>query len=194
MNDRTDALSARSAFARTVHVRAAELADCQAMADLVNLPGVRPGTLSHGYRTAEGIRAWLDNANGDTMLIVAEFEGRLIGQAELRRESGRRSHCGSLGIAVHDEFQGRGVGALLLGSLVEAADTALGLRRLELQVFADNAPAIALYRRFGFEVEACARADAIRDGALHDTFHMARLAPAPAFSSLSKHTDAPIAF
>jgi L-phenylalanine/L-methionine N-acetyltransferase len=194
MNDRTDMLSARSAFARTVRLRAAELDDSAAIADLMNLPGVRSGTLSNGYRNAEGVRAWQESNQASAMRIVAESEGRFIGQAELKREGGRRSHCAALGIAVHDEFQGRGVGALLLGALVDAADTALGLRRIELQVFADNAPAIALYRRFGFELEARARADAIRNGALHDTLHMARLAPAPAFASAAEHTGAPIAF
>jgi putative acetyltransferase len=95
---------------------------------------------------------------------------------------------------VHDAFQGRGVGSLLLGALLDMADTALGLRRIELQVFVSNAPALALYRRFGFEVEARARADAIRDGALHDTFHMARLVGAPAFSSAPTPAGSPIAF
>lgn len=201
MNRRTDALTSRTAFAQTVRLRAAELDDCQAMADLMNLPGVRRGTLSNGYRTAEGLRAWLEDSKVDRMRIVAEHEGRVIGQAELLTHDGRRSHCASLGIGVHDAFQGRGVGALLLGALVDAADTAFGLRRIELQVFADNAPALALYRRFGFEVEAHARADAIRDGALHDVFHMARLAPAPGFSatqpsmqpSMQPPTDSPLA-
>ncbi|WP_042297432.1 GNAT family N-acetyltransferase [Paraburkholderia bannensis] len=182
MNRRTDVLAPRTAFARTVRLRAAELDDSQAIADLMNLPGVRRGTLSNGYRTTESVRAWLGNSAVDRMRVIAEHEGRVIGQAELMAHDGRRAHCASLGIGVHDAFQGRGVGALLLGALVDAADTAFGLRRIELQVFTDNVPAIALYRRFGFEVEACARAEAIREGALHDVFHMARLAPAPAFS------------
>ncbi|MBB3259058.1 putative acetyltransferase [Paraburkholderia bannensis] len=194
MNRRTDAFTARSAFAQSVRLRAAELDDCQAMADLMNLPGVRRGTLSHGYRTAEGLRAWLENSKVDRTSIVAEHEGRVIGQAELMAHDGRRSHCASLGIGVHDAFQGRGVGALLMGALIDAADTAFGLRRIELQVFADNAPAIGLYRRFGFEVEARARAYAIRDGALHDVLHMARLAPAPAFAGAAEHIEPPIAF
>jgi putative acetyltransferase len=70
---------------------------------------------------------------------------------------------------------------MLFGALVELADNWLGLRRLELGVYVDNAPAIALYRKFGFEVEATERADAFRDGAFVDAYLMARLrGPLPA--------------
>ena len=42
-------------------------------------------------------------------------------------------------------------------------------------VFVDNAPAIRLYRKFGFEVEGTRRAVAFRDGAFVDDFMMARI-------------------
>jgi ribosomal protein S18 acetylase RimI-like enzyme len=55
-----------------------------------------------------------------------------------------------LGIAVRAEYQGLGVGTMLM----EAAKT-LGMRlhlaRLWLGVFDANAPAIQLYRKVGFE-------------------------------------------
>jgi L-phenylalanine/L-methionine N-acetyltransferase len=38
-------------------------------------------------------------------------------------------------------------------------------------------PAIALYRKFGFEVEGTRRCDAFRDGKYVDLFAMARLQP-----------------
>jgi putative acetyltransferase len=64
-------------------------------------------------------------------------------------------------------------------ALCDYADRWLGLRRIELQVYADNARAIALYRRFGFEHEGTHRAYALRDGQLVDSLSMARLVPAP---------------
>ena len=51
--------------------------------------------------------------------------------------------------------------------------------RLELTVYVDNARAIALYRKFGFEVEGTHRAYALRDGAYVDALCMARLHPNP---------------
>jgi L-phenylalanine/L-methionine N-acetyltransferase len=82
---------------------------------------------------------------------------------------------------VHDDFVGRGVGSALLAAAIECADHSLGLRRIELTVFADNAPAIALYRKFGFVEEGRARGDAMRAGQLADGLRMARLAAAPPF-------------
>ena len=54
-----------------------------------------------------------------------------------------------LTIAVAEAFQGRGVGrALLSENLRQAAN--LGARAMFLEVASDNAPALALYHRFGF--------------------------------------------
>ena len=53
-------------------------------------------------------------------------------------------------IAVSPRDQGRGVGAVLLAWLIERA-AAQGCRQMLLEVRSDNAPAIAMYERFGFE-------------------------------------------
>jgi putative acetyltransferase len=49
--------------------------------------------------------------------------------------------------------------------------------RLELTVYVDNAPAIHLYRRFGFEMEGTHRAFALRDGQYVNAHAMARIRP-----------------
>ena len=38
--------------------------------------------------------------------------------------------------------------------MIDLAENWLGLTRIELTVYADNASAIALYKKFNFEVEA----------------------------------------
>ena len=58
---------------------------------------------------------------------------------------------------------------------LDLADNWLGLVRVELTVFVDNEPAIALYRKFGFEVEGTHRKYGRRDGELIDTYAMARV-------------------
>ena len=68
-----------------------------------------------------------------------------------------------MGVAV--AWQGKGVGSRLLGELLDIADNWMNLRRVELTVYTDNAPALALYRKFGFETEGEMRDYAVRMGA-----------------------------
>jgi putative acetyltransferase len=55
----------------------------------------------------------------------------------------------------------------------------LGLTRLDLRVFVDNGAAIALYRKFGFEVEGTHKWFALRGGDFVDAYVMARLKQPP---------------
>jgi putative acetyltransferase len=48
------------------------------------------------------------------------------------------------------------------------------LKRVELSVFVDNEPALALYRSLGFVVEGTKKFAAIRNGAYMDEYLMAR--------------------
>ena len=60
---------------------------------------------------------------------------------------------GRLTIMVRADQRGRGVGTALLAKLMSEAEERLGLTGIELDVFADNGPALRIYRHFGFEVE-----------------------------------------
>ncbi len=71
--------------------------------------------------------------------------------------------------------RGQGLGGELLGVTLDAA-LASGMRRVELTVRADNAPAIALYRQFGFATEGVCRRAMRVGGNYYDTVIMARLA------------------
>ncbi|MET3648812.1 GNAT family N-acetyltransferase [Phyllobacterium ifriqiyense] len=67
------------------------------------------------------------------------------------------------------------LGSALIRELIDAADNWLGFKRLELTVYTDNAPAIRLYERFGFEREGIRRSYAFKAGAYVDALGMARL-------------------
>ena len=56
-------------------------------------------------------------------------------------------------MAVRDDWQGKGVGTALMEAVPDLADNWLGLTRIELSVYTDNAAGAALYKKFGFEVE-----------------------------------------
>jgi RimJ/RimL family protein N-acetyltransferase len=66
----------------------------------------------------------------------------------------------------------QGIGRALLERTVEWA-RASGIRKLELHVFAYNAPAIALYESFGFVQEGYRRGHYRRDGEYLDAILMA---------------------
>ena len=157
-------------------IRARRPADAEAIADLVNLPGFRFGTMRRPFHSPEEVAGWMERTSATDLDLVAVKGSFLIGQAGLYRFTGRQSHVAGLGMGVHDACTGRGVGTALLAALLDSADNWLGIRRLQLTVYVDNAPAIRLYRRFGFELEGTHRAYALRDGRYVDAHAMARLA------------------
>ncbi len=159
-------------------LRAARPADAEAIAALMSLPGFLWGTAQLPFVSPERVRPHLEKEAGDDRTIVALAGGILVGHATLERERARRSHAGRIGIGVHDDWVGRGIGRALMAALVELADDWLGLRRLELTVVTDNAAALALYRRFGFATEGTHRGWVVRGGKLVDVHAMARLRPA----------------
>ncbi|MNW01144.1 putative acetyltransferase YhhY [compost metagenome] len=89
--------------------------------------------------------------------------------------SPRRRHVATIGMAVHDDWAGRGVGTALMRAALDLADNWLGLSRVELTVWADNQAALALYRKTGFVEEGVARNYGLRHGVLVDALYMARM-------------------
>lgn len=87
-------------------------------------------------------------------LVAEDAPDEIVGYAGLL-SSGAEADVQT--IAVSPRVQGQGVGATLLSALLhEAARRSCTVAMLE--VSADNEPAIALYRRFGFERIAVRRA------------------------------------
>lgn len=110
---------------------------------------------------------------GAGALWVLEDGGRVVGNAGVH-ETGA-SGVLSIGMAILPEARGRGGGRALLEAISHHAG-AYGAHKLELEVWPDNAPAIALYASAGFEVEGLRRKHyRRRDGALRSALLMARL-------------------
>ena len=156
-------------------IRASRPSDAEAITALVNLPGFRWGTLRLPFQTVEETSCRWKSASAQTTQLVAERDGAIIGDLGLTRFQGRRAHCGTIGMGIHDDFAGQGVGSALLAAAIDLADNWLALLRLELCVFTDNQPALALYRKFGFEIEGTHRNFAFRNGTYADAYAMARL-------------------
>ena len=139
-------------------------------------PNAMAGTLELPFSSEQDRREKLSRPRGDDVTLVACVDGEVVGHLALMPYTNPRTrHSGHLGIAVRDDWQGRGVGTELMRAALDLADNWLGLTRLDLRVYVDNASAIALYERFGFEREGTHRRFAFRNGEYVDAHVMARL-------------------
>ena len=170
----------------TITIRRATPADAAGYARVMSDPEVYPGLMQLPYNNEQHWRERLTEITAPgrvDLVLVAERDGAIVGNGGLHpltlAPQVRRRHVASLGLAVAPEAQGQGVGTALMQAMCTYADRWLGLLRLELTVYVDNARAIALYRKFDFEIEGRFRGYAMRDGLLVDAFSMARLHPAP---------------
>ena len=88
---------------------------------------------------------------------VAVVNKRIVGWADIvAYEKELIKHAGLLGMGVVSEYRGRGIGKELLSQTIKHA-IEVGLTRIELEVFARNTVAIALYHQLGFELEGTKR-------------------------------------
>ena len=118
----------------------------------------------------------LDSLRAGAVHVVAVVDDGVIGWCDLRPKAAPTlQHTAVLGMGIAAAYRGQGIGSRLLATVLELA-LAHGIRRSELLVRSDNAPAIALYRRFGFVEEGTCRNYVCIDGVDYDALLMARLA------------------
>ncbi len=164
------------------YIRPVKQGDAAGINALRRMPGVFENTMGLPSEREEHNAAQiaaLDHASQHAFVAAVradDGEERVIGHAMLTVYSNPRArHSGGIGIMVHRDYQGQGVGTRLLETLLDMADNWLMLVRVELGVYADNERAIRLYKRLGFEREGIKRMAAIRSGRYEDELMMARI-------------------
>ena len=139
-------------------------------------PAVGWGTLQIPSQEIRIAHRRLQNLPPNVHRFVADVKGRVAGGVTISRyENPRQRHAGHLGIAVHPDFWGRGIGNALMRAALDLADNWLCLRRVALEVYVDNPVAIHLYEKYGFEIEGRHRFHAYGAGRWTDSYFMARL-------------------
>jgi RimJ/RimL family protein N-acetyltransferase len=99
---------------------------------------------------------WLAGAlsrmeRGEKIYIVAEVDGKVIGNSEIgRRIGGYEDHVGSIGIAIKKGFRGVGIGTEMMNALIKKG-RGMNLKVLTLTAFRNNKRAIHVYEKLGFE-------------------------------------------
>jgi ribosomal protein S18 acetylase RimI-like enzyme len=123
--------------------------------------------------TREFVRGILGGAG--VQLLAVKANDVVVGWCDIVRNphEGFR-HVGRLGMGLLPDYRGRGLGRQLVARAVGAARQA-GIERVELEVFASNERAIALYRAFGFVTEGVKRRARKLDGQYEDNVFMALL-------------------
>jgi putative acetyltransferase len=163
----------------TLTIRPTTDADTAAFVRMRNQPLNRFFTLAQPFESVALWQARMKTNTPEKTINLGAFIGdRLVGTAGLfRNNPGRREHAASFGISLDDAFHNQGIGTRLTAELMDIADNWLNLRRIELNVFTDNAGAIHLYKKFGFIVEGTFKAATFRNGVFVDSHIMARLQP-----------------
>jgi len=116
-----------------------------------------------------------DRLSGNSLFLVAEANGKLVAFSRCAGTKLKRTfHQTEFGVGVLKEKWGNGIGQNLLNESIRWAD-ANGVEKITLKVLETNKKAIALYEKFGFEVEGVLKKDKfLSDGNYYDTVLMGR--------------------
>lgn len=104
--------------------------------------------------SVEGQRQYLQYAylHPTCLCLVAEHQGKLVGILRfIGHQYQRVAHSGEFSMKVATNHQNKGIGRRLLEGLLQWAKSNPAIEKLQLSVFASNAPARHLYRSLGFQ-------------------------------------------
>ncbi|MFP3356362.1 GNAT family N-acetyltransferase [Planococcus sp. SIMBA_143] len=115
------------------------------------------------------------NTNEKSGVFIACEEHQVLGYLIVQNENPQRvSHRAYMVAGVHSDSRGKGVGKALFSHVISWAKS-VRLHRLELTVIAENASAVALYQKMGFEIEGVKRDSLLVNDGYVDEYYMAKL-------------------
>lgn len=108
--------------------------------------------------------------------LVACIDDIVVGHLSIEvPQRPRRSHVADFGICVGSQWHNSGVASALMRTMIDMCENWMRVDRIELTVFVDNAPAIAVYKKHGFEIEGTGKNYGLRNGEYVDAYFMARV-------------------
>jgi putative acetyltransferase len=159
-----------------VVVRLLESRDIPQIQAIYSERGAYGNTLQLPYQSAEQWEKKLAR-EGLTNLVAVRGD-EVLGQLSVEvLQPPRRRHVATLGMGVKASARGTGVGSVLMDAAIELCEKWVNVSRIELEVYTDNLAGVALYSKFGFEIEGTCKRYAFRDGQYVDVHIMARIKP-----------------
>ncbi|CAM7972238.1 N-acetyltransferase [Atlantibacter hermannii] len=159
-------------------IRHAEPGDTEAVHRLFTQPEVYANTLQVPHPSRAMWQERMNQKSPGQYHLVAIVDDQVAGHLMIAAETRpRRSHVASFGLCVDAARHNQGIATALLREMIAMCDNWLRIERIELTVFVDNAPAIALYQKLGFDIEGTGKRYGLRDGDYIDAYFMARLRP-----------------
>ncbi|WP_313488507.1 N-acetyltransferase [Atlantibacter hermannii] len=159
-------------------IRHAEPGDTEAVHRLFTQPEVYANTLQVPHPSRAMWQERMNQKSPGQYHLVAIVKDQVVGHLMIAAETRpRRSHVASFGLCVDAARHNQGIATALLREMIAMCDNWLRIERIELTVFVDNAPAIALYQKLGFDIEGTGKRYGLRDGDYIDAYFMARLRP-----------------
>jgi L-phenylalanine/L-methionine N-acetyltransferase len=163
-----------------LNIRPVRIEDARQINEIRVMDGVRENIMAVTSERVTRAESMISGLTPNDHMFVAEVEEngskKVVGVIGLNvNQSPRARHSASIGIMIHKDYQGKGIGRALLNKVIDLADNWLMLVRLELGVFTDNERALNLYKSLGFEIEGTKRCALIRNGKYEDEYLMSRI-------------------
>ncbi len=160
-------------------IRPIRVEDAPDLNEMYTMDGVRENVLGLFSGRINQTEEFIKSLDQNQYHMVAEVcengTKKVVGSVSLTvSQTPRTRHTASLGIMVHKDYQGKGIGTALLEKILDLADNWLMLVRVELTVFVENEKALGLYKTHGFQIEGTKKYGAIRNGKYDDEYLMAR--------------------
>lgn len=137
-----------------MNIRRATISDVPAILEIYN-QGIRSrlATCDEEDQTLEERKKWFEQFNEQYPLYVGLIEGLVVSYGCLFKYSPKSGYrfATENSIYVHDDYQGRGLGRLMLSHLISKARE-LGFKYMEARIFSHNTRSIALHESFGFKL------------------------------------------
>ena len=140
-----------------VQIREAKTSDAEGLLNTINtyipqseyIPLLEEELTQSVKIKSEWINSFIIQNN--SLLLVAEYEGVIIGNIDLTGSSRKvMQHTALVGMGLLKEWRNTGLGTQLVSALIEWSKLHSVLELLWLQVYTDNELGIGLYKKMGF--------------------------------------------